>query len=33
VLQCLLAEADLTMGLNGYRSIADLSPEMLVRVG
>ena len=32
VLQCLLAEADLTMGLNGYRSIADLSPEMLVRI-
>lgn len=33
VLQCLLAEADLTMGLNGYRSIADLGPEVLVRVG
>jgi lactate 2-monooxygenase len=32
VLKCLLAEADLTMGLNGYRTIADLSPEMLVRV-
>ncbi len=30
VLQCLLAEADLTMGLNGYRTIADLSPDMLV---
>ncbi len=32
VLQCLLAEADLTMGLNGYRTIADLTPEMLVRI-
>jgi isopentenyl diphosphate isomerase/L-lactate dehydrogenase-like FMN-dependent dehydrogenase len=32
VLQCLLAEADLTMALNGYRSIADLGPEVLVRV-
>jgi lactate 2-monooxygenase len=32
VLQCLLAEADLTMGLNGYRTIADLSQEVLVRV-
>lgn len=31
VLQCLLAEADLTMGLNGYGTIADLSPEVLVR--
>lgn len=31
VLRCLLAEADLTMGLNGYQSIADLSPDMLVR--
>lgn len=32
VLSCLLAEADLTMGLNGYASIADLDPEVLVRV-
>jgi lactate 2-monooxygenase len=32
VLSCLLAEADLTMGLNGYRSIAELSPEILVRI-
>jgi lactate 2-monooxygenase len=32
VLHCLLAEADLTMALNGYASIAELSPEILVRV-
>jgi lactate 2-monooxygenase len=32
VLRCLLAEADLTMGLNGYRTIADLTPEVLVRI-
>jgi len=32
VLQCLLAEADLTMGLNGYRTIAELTPDVLVRV-
>lgn len=32
VLQCLLAEADLTMGLNGYRTIADLGRDVLVRV-
>ena len=31
VLQCLLAEADLTMGLNGYRSVAELTPDVLVR--
>lgn len=31
VLSCLLAEADLTMGLNGYASIADLTPDVLVR--
>lgn len=33
VLRCLLAEADLTMGLNGYRTIADLTPDVLVRIG
>lgn len=33
VLQCLLAEADLTMGLNGYRTVADLGRDALVRVG
>ncbi len=33
VLSCLLAEADLTMGLNGYASVADLTPDALVRVG
>jgi lactate 2-monooxygenase len=33
VLSCLLAEADLTMGLNGYAGIADLSPGALVRLG
>lgn len=33
VLSCLLAEADLTMGLNGYASIADLTSDVLVRVG
>ena len=32
VLRCLLAEADLTMGLNGYRTIADLTPDILVRI-
>ncbi|KAA1415917.1 lactate 2-monooxygenase [Nocardioides humilatus] len=31
MLQCLLAEADLTMGLNGYRTIAELTTESLVR--
>ncbi|SDI88283.1 lactate 2-monooxygenase [Frankineae bacterium MT45] len=30
VLRSLLAEADLTMAVDGYRSIADLSPEALV---
>jgi hypothetical protein len=32
VLSCLLAEADLTMGLNGYASAAELTREVLVRV-
>ncbi len=32
VLHCLLAEADLTMGLNGYRSVADLKPDVLIRL-
>ena len=32
VLNCLLAEADLTMGLNGYASVAELTREILVRV-
>lgn len=32
VLRCLLAEADLTMGLNGYRAICDLTPDVLVRI-
>ncbi|HUP99872.1 MAG TPA: alpha-hydroxy-acid oxidizing protein [Aeromicrobium sp.] len=31
VLRSLLAEADLTMGLNGYRAIADLGPSSLIR--
>ncbi len=31
VLSCLLAEADLTMGLNGYASIAELTREILLR--
>ncbi|GAF49451.1 alpha-hydroxy-acid oxidizing protein [Rhodococcus wratislaviensis] len=31
VLSCLLAETDLTMGLNGYARIADLTPDALVR--
>jgi isopentenyl diphosphate isomerase/L-lactate dehydrogenase-like FMN-dependent dehydrogenase len=30
MLRCLLAEADLLMAVNGYPSIADLSPEALV---
>jgi isopentenyl diphosphate isomerase/L-lactate dehydrogenase-like FMN-dependent dehydrogenase len=33
VLRSLLAEADLTMGLNGYASLAELTPEILTRVG
>ena len=33
VLSCLLAEADLTMGLNGYASLAELTRDVLVRVG
>jgi lactate 2-monooxygenase len=32
VLSCLLAETDLTMGLNGYANIADLTRDALVRV-
>jgi lactate 2-monooxygenase len=32
VLRSLLAEADLTMGLNGYASLADLTPDILTRV-
>jgi lactate 2-monooxygenase len=32
VLSCLLAEADLTMGLNGYASVAELGRDVLVRV-
>lgn len=32
VLRSLLAEAELTMGLNGYRTIADLSPDVLTRI-
>ena len=32
VLSCLLAETDLTMGLNGYASIAELTRDVLVRV-
>ena len=31
VLSCLLAETDLTMGLSGYRAVADLTREVLVR--
>lgn len=31
VLSCLLAETDLTMGLNGYRTVADLTRDVLVR--
>ena len=31
VLSCLLAEADLTMGLNGYRTVAELTRDVLVR--
>jgi lactate 2-monooxygenase len=31
VLSCLLAETDLTMGLNGYRSVAELTRDVLVR--
>jgi isopentenyl diphosphate isomerase/L-lactate dehydrogenase-like FMN-dependent dehydrogenase len=31
VLRCLLAEADLLMAVDGYRSIADLKPEALIQ--
>lgn len=31
VLSCLLAEADLTMGLNGYRTVAELTRDVLIR--
>ncbi|WP_395656459.1 alpha-hydroxy-acid oxidizing protein [Nocardioides sp.] len=33
VLGCLLAEADLTMGLNGYATVGELTREVLVRHG
>ena len=32
VLSCLMAEADLTMGLNGYACLSDLSRDVLVRL-
>lgn len=32
-LRCLLAEADLVMAVDGYGSLADLTPEVLRRVG
>ena len=32
VLRCLLAEADLLMAVDGYPTIADLTPEALMRV-
>ena len=31
VLRCLLAELDLTMALSGCSTLADLTPELLVR--
>ena len=33
VLRCLLAEADLTMAIDGYPRVADLRPDALRRVG
>ncbi len=33
VLRCLLAEADLTMAVDGYPTIADLGPHALLRAG
>lgn len=33
VLRSLLAEADLIMGVDGYPTLADLTPEALRRVG
>ena len=33
VLRCLLAEADLLMAIDGYPTLADLSPASLMRVG
>ena len=32
VLRCLLAEADLLMAINGYPTIADLTPDTLMRI-
>jgi lactate 2-monooxygenase len=32
VVRCLLAEADLLMAVDGYRTISDLTPEALLRV-
>ncbi|WP_425489390.1 alpha-hydroxy-acid oxidizing protein [Nocardioides piscis] len=32
VLQCILAEADLTMGLNGLRTVAELGRDALIRL-
>jgi isopentenyl diphosphate isomerase/L-lactate dehydrogenase-like FMN-dependent dehydrogenase len=33
VLRCMLAELDATMGLSGLRSVAELTPDALVRMG
>jgi lactate 2-monooxygenase len=33
VLRSLLAEADLTMAVDGYPTLADLTPDTLRRVG
>ncbi len=33
VLRCLLAEADLLMAVDGYPTLADLTPDALMRVG
>jgi len=32
VLRCLLAEADLLMAVDGYPTLADLTPEGLMRI-
>jgi lactate 2-monooxygenase len=32
VLRCLLAELDLTMAIDGYPTVADLTPDSLRRV-
>ena len=32
MLRCLLAETDIVMAIDGYPTLADLKPDVLVRV-